>query len=234
MKSANEEVEAADKVLSAKRNELEQKRSEARTKVDYARAMQQDAIGQAATIRKDIKDLQIYLAELDRLVIEAPRAGAVLRMPVYERGQAVKEGDPLFTIVPETTERAVELWVSGNDVPLVAVDDHVRLQFEGWPAVQFAGWPSVAVGTFGGQVVSVDATDDGQGYFRLLVKPDDSQQWPSDRFLRQGVRTNGWVMLGRVTLGYEIWRQLTGFPPTIAMEEPEGKSDKATKVKLPK
>jgi hypothetical protein len=41
-------------------------------------------------------------------------------------------------------------------------------------------------------------------------------------------------MLSRVRLGYEIWRQLNGFPPVVAKDEPGGgKGDKA-KVKLPK
>jgi hypothetical protein len=42
-------------------------------------------------------------------------------------------------------------------------------------------------------------------------------------------------MLGRVRLGYEIWRQLNGFPPVVAKDAAaaEGKDDKG-KVKLPK
>ena len=147
----------------------------------------------------------------------------------------LKEGDQLFTIVPDTTERAVELWVSGNDTPLVRKGDHVRLQFEGWPAVQFAGWPSVAVGTFGGEVMTIDSTDNGNGKFRILIQPTSAESWPSKRFLRQGVRANGWVMLQQVPLGYEIWRQLNGFPPSLSKDDAltQDKDDKK-KVKLPK
>lgn len=235
LESARREVAAAENELQAKKHELEQKRREAQTKVDYARAMREDAAGQAATTQKEMRDVQIKLGELERLTIVAPRDGTLFRMPVFERGQMVKEGDELFTLVPDTRERAVELWVSGNDTPLVQPGDHVRMQFEGWPAVQFAGWPSVAVGTFGGQVASIDATDDGTGKFRLLVKQDDDDPWPSARFLRQGVRANGWVMLSRVRLGYEVWRQLNGFPPVVAKNAAaaEGKKDEK-KPKLPK
>ena len=53
--------------------------------------------------------------------------------------------------------------------------------------------------------------------------------------MRQGVRANGWVMLSRVRLGYEIWRQLNGFPPVLAKDQTaaEVKEDKS-RIKLPK
>lgn len=233
--AAQQEATAAEEELQSKQHEVEQKRHEAQTKVDYARAMREDAIGQAATIQKELRDIEIKLGELDRLVITAPRDGVLFRLPIFERGQTLKDGDPLFTIVPDATERAVELWVSGNDTPLIQLGDHVRLQFEGWPAIQFAGWPSVAVGTFGGDVVGIDATDNGSGKFRVLIKAGAEESWPGERYLRQGVRANGWVMLNRVSLGYELWRQLNGFPPTVSSQEPkdEGKDEKS-KVKLPK
>ena len=128
--------------------------------------------------------------------------------------------------------------VSGNDMPLLKEGDRVRLQFKGWPAVQFVGWPSVAVGTFGGKINRVLPTDDGMGNFRVVVTPDNhftrENGWPDDRYLRQGVRANGWVLLKQVPLGYEIWRQLNGFPPVVANDEPIPSTDKGRKVKLPK
>lgn len=234
LESVNRDVTALEKEVAAKQNELEEKQRVAQTKIDYARAMQQQALGEIATIQKDKGDLQIKRRELDRLIINAPRDGTVFRLNVNELGDTVKEGDPLLTIVPETTKKAVELYVIGNDMPLVQIGQEVRLQFEGWPAVQFAGWPSVAVGTFSGKVATLDATDNGKGEFRILVvpNPDVEQPWPSDRYLRQGVRANGWVMLRRVSLGYEIWRQLNGFPVIISEQEPG--QGRLTPLKLPK
>ncbi len=237
LESALLEVTAAEKEYEAKQHERDEKRSSAETRVDESRAYEQAAIGEQSSIRKDIRDLEIKLEELSRQTITAPRDGTIFRIPLFERGQAVKEGDPLFTIVPDTSQRAVELWINGNDVPLVRPGDHVRLQFEGWPAVQVTGWPSVAVGTFGGEVVAVDATDDGLGRFRIQVRPctDPTEQaWPE---LRQGVRVNGWVMLRQVRLGWEIWRQLNGFPASLAKpDEPAWSSDdaKSSAPKLPK
>ena len=236
LEAAGREVTTAEKKLAAKQKEREEKRKMGQTKVDYARALKEDALGMLATVQKDIRALQIKQAEMQRMVITAPRDGTIFRMPVFERGMTIKEGSPLFTIVPDTQDLAVELWLAGNDVPLVRPGDHVRLQFEGWPAVQFAGWPSVAVGTFGGTVAAIDELDNGQGKFRIQVRPDGETDWPSHRFLRQGVRANGWVMLQQVPLGYELWRQLNGFPPVIAEDEPtkSGKEDKGSKPKLPK
>jgi multidrug resistance efflux pump len=228
--SAKFEVESALKEVDAKEHELEQKRSEAQTKIDYAKAMEQDALGLQATVQKESRDIDIKLSELKLLRITAPRDGTIYRLPLYERGQTIKEGETLFTIVPETSERAVELFINGNDISLIHVGDHVRLQFEGWPAIQFSGWPSVAVGTFGGQVAKVDPTDDGTGKFRIQVIPEKDTEWPPTQYLRQGVRANGWVMLQSVSLGYEIWRQINGFPPVI--EDPT--REKPTKVPVPK
>jgi multidrug efflux pump subunit AcrA (membrane-fusion protein) len=235
VKAAEEYVSAAQNYLSAKEHELEQKTREAQTKVDYARAMQQEALGEVALVSKELAELEGKQAQFESRRIYAPRDGLILRLFANEEAEMLKEGDPLFTIVPKTSQRAVELYIDGNDVPLVTVGREVRLQFEGYPAVQFAaGWPEVAAGTFGARVTAIDATDNGKGKFRLLVRPGPGDTWPDERFLRQGVRANGWVLLNRVTLGYELWRQLNGFPPVYG-EETETDDAKATKkVKLPK
>jgi membrane fusion protein, adhesin transport system len=76
----------------------------------------------------------------------------------------------------------------------------------------------------------VDSTDDGKGKFRVLVEPDAAdQRWPESRYLRQGVRTKGWVLLNTVPLGFEVWRQFNGFPPVVSTTpspETEGKGVK--------
>ncbi|MFM9068837.1 MAG: hemolysin D, partial [Planctomycetota bacterium] len=61
---------------------------------------------------------------------------------------------------------------------------------------------------------------------------------PEAKLLRQGVRANGWVLLNEVSLGYEIWRQLNGFPAVYgdgdkSSDGKDGDKDKK-KVKLPK
>jgi len=112
-----------------------------------------------------------------------------------------------------------ELSIDGNDLPLVRDGDRVLLQFEGWAAVQFAAYPEAAAGTFEGRVYLVDRTSDGQGKFRLLVEPAPGAKWPDEDFLRQGVRAQGWVVIGEVSAGYELWRLLNGFPPAREVKD---------------
>jgi membrane fusion protein, adhesin transport system len=111
--------------------------------------------------------------------------------------------------------------------------------------------PSAAVGTFGGKVEFVDRFDDGSGKFRIMVLPDERpfatpegpivdwlrkkltfpkvsqapnpHAWPGNAWLRQGVRAKGWIVLDRVSLGFEVWRQLNGFPPTVQRPESSNK-----------
>lgn len=219
VKAEKAKVDSARAEEAAKRSERDQKGKEAQAKVDKALADMNAARGEVALAEKDLADAEVKLERQKSQVIRAPRDGRVFRILANSGAEVVKQGDPLLTLIPDAASLAVELWVDGNDAPLITPGRPVRLQFEGWPAVQFSGWPSVAVGTFGGKVSLVDAQDDGRGKFRILVVPDsDDQPWPDHTYLRQGVRANGWVLLDQVRAGYEIWRQLNGFPPTVAMD----------------
>ncbi len=191
--------------------------------VEKTRAELNKAIEDQNYVRADLLKVETRLARQQTQTITAPRDGTVLRLMANPNAELLKPGQALAILVPDTKQRAVELWVDGNDLPLIVTGSHVRLQFEGYPSVQFGGWPEFSVGSFGGQVALIDATDDGKGHFRILVSPDPNDiNWPDTRFLRQGVRVNGWILLGRVTLGYEMWRIFNGFPPLV-LPEPEVK-----------
>lgn len=240
---------AAQDELSGKKSERTVKVEKAQAEIDKTKAMLRKANGDVSKAESDIAkaqqdlnkaekellDMQVKVSRQESQLIKAPFEGYIVQITPNLGTAILKEGDPICTIVPYTTDRSVQIWLDGNDAPLVEPGRHVRLQFEGWPAVQFAGWPSVAVGTFGGKVISVDATDNGNGKFRILIRPDaQDQPWPQDRFLRQGVRANAWVLLNQVPLWYEIWRKLNGFPPVVSMNEPGQKSNKSKPPKLPK
>jgi adhesin transport system membrane fusion protein len=223
---ARTEVERAKVALDAAKSE-ELALSSDRTKVgtdatasiDDARAVQMAAEAEVANASAELARIEVRLARQSAQSVTAPRDGTILRIIANgHAGEMVKAGDVLAVLVPDTRDRAVELWISGNDMPLVREGSPARIQFEGWPALQFSGWPSVAVGTFAGRVSFVDAHDDGAGQFRVLIVPEEGATWPAALYLRQGVRTQGWIQLGRVRLGYELWRQFNGFPPSLSSE----------------
>jgi adhesin transport system membrane fusion protein len=218
---AKAEVAVAFGELDAARAGLEKARADGENKVQEAQAKLRSGVSDAADARASLTRLDVALARQAGQVVRAPRAGVVLSVLAAQGGDQVKQGDVLAFLVPDTSDRAVELWIDGNDAAIVGAGRQVRLQFEGWPAVQFSGWPSVAVGTFGGRVAFVDPFDDGKGNFRVVVVPLATRDpWPEARFLRQGVRANGWILLERVSLGYELWRRFNGFPPVLS--EPPG------------
>ncbi|MCB9753025.1 MAG: HlyD family efflux transporter periplasmic adaptor subunit [Myxococcales bacterium] len=223
---AKASLRAAKREVKAMEADRDKTDGDSRAKVEDARASLQKAKADKAKAEGELAKLDVRLTRQQTMQVTAPRPGSVFRVTAKQGGEMVKEGDELLVLVPDTGARAVELWVDGNDAPLITPGRHVRLQFEGWPAVQFVGWPSVAVGTFPGEVAFVDATDDGQGRFRVVVVPDGDEPWPEARYLRQGVRANGWVLLNQVSLGYELWRQFNGFPPAVGA--PKVKAAKPT------
>lgn len=213
-------------------------------KVQDARAKRDDAAGDVAEADGSIPKLRRDLDRQRQQQLTAPVDGYVQHLLANGQGGGfVKAGTNLAVLVPATRQLAVELFVDGNDITFIDVGRHVRLQFEGWPAIQWVGWPSAAIGTFGGKVAFVDRFDSGDGKFRVMVLPDERpfyapegalvewlrdrltfervsraenpHAWPGDPWLRQGVRAKGWIVLDRVSLGFEIWRQLNGFPPTV-------------------
>jgi multidrug efflux pump subunit AcrA (membrane-fusion protein) len=214
-------LNAARSEAASMRAELLRTRADARARIDEARAAAASGRSDVAKARAELARMDVRLARQQTQRVAAPVDGTVLRVLARQSGELLKAGAPLAVIVPASRHDVVELWVDGNDMPMVMPGAEVRLQFEGWPAVQFSGWPSIAVGTFGGRVRLVDPADNGRGRFRVLVEPDPADDpWPSRRFLRQGVRANGWVLLNVVPIGFELWRQFNGFPPVIAPDEP--------------
>lgn len=187
-----------------------------------------------ASTQSDLAKLDVEIENLKQRInqrqVKAPKDGIVVRIMNAGPGETVSEGDILATLMPKTADQAVELLVSDNDAPLIAVGRPVRLQFAGWPALQFSGWPAVAVGTFAGRITVIDAVDDGTSRYRVWVKPDvfaikngKEQAWPSSRYLRPGSEAVGWVMLDTVPLWFELWRQFNAFPPTVSMEPLDAK-----------
>lgn len=222
---------AAESESLAIRSDAIKVNADAGALIDDARAAQAAAQSEEASAAAELARIEVRLSRQASQKVTAPRDGVVLRLIASQGTEQVKAADALAVLVPDTDARAVELWIDGNDVPLMSEGRKVRLQFEGWPALQFSGWPSVAVGTFAGQLALVDATDDGSGKFRVLVVPEEGEAWPAPAYLRQGVRASGWVLLDTVTVAWELWRQFNGFPAALNKPPQLGDPAKSGKAK---
>lgn len=164
-----------------------------------------------AQARVDLLKVKTKIARQSSQLVLAQSDGIIHRRLSGQDSVIVKQGEILARVLPKTSSRAAEIYVNGNDIPFIRLNQKARLEFEGWPAIQFRGWPDVAVGTFGGRVAFIDPTDNKKGFFRVVIIPDE--KWPAPNFLRQGVKVQGWVLFGEVKLWYELWRQFNGFPP---------------------
>ncbi len=215
LERARASLNAARVEQSAFLAERNRTRTDISAQINDARGALAAAMSELASARAALPQVDMRLARQSAQVVRSPRSGTIMRFLVKQGGELLKAGEPVAVLIPDSAERAVELYIDGNDIPLISVGRQVRLQFQGWPALQMSGWPGLAFGTFGGTVALVDVTDNGTGKFRILVVPDEEDEWPSEQYLRQGVRAKGWIFLNRVSLGYEIWRIFNNFPPEI-------------------
>lgn len=195
--------------------EILQIRADTQAALDSSNALINKIKGELADSENNLTSSEIDLSRQNMQKVIAPRDGVIHRLPINSQSQVITKGQPLLVIVPDTDSRAVELWVDGRDATLVVKDSEVRLMFEGWPAIQVSGWPKANIGTFKGKVAFVDPTDNGVGNFRVMVLPADDSHWPSPMYLRQGVTARAWILLQEVSIGYELWRLVNGFPARL-------------------
>lgn len=126
-------------------------------------------------------------------------------------GKTLKPGDPIVKLMPENVDLAVEMFIDPIDYPLVTKGEHVRIQFDGWPAIVFSGWPMASYGTYGGTITAIDRHINENGKFRILVTKDKKDHdWPE--LIRYGSGTSNMILLGDVPIWYELWRKINGFP----------------------
>lgn len=145
-------------------------------------------------------------------IITSPIDGRITKILKNGIGEYIKSQESIATVVPINFQKAVELYILPNDMPLIKEGKRVRLQFDGWPAVVFSGWPDNSFGTFAGRVFAIDNDISANGKYRLLVVEDDTDKpWPD--LIRIGSGAQGLLLLNDVRIYYEIWRKLNGFPP---------------------
>ena len=156
--------------------------------------------------------------------ITSPQDGYITKAIQSGLGETLKEGEEIVSIMPAKYELAVAMYIKPLDLPLIKKGQHVRIQFDGWPAIVFSGWPNTSYGTYGGVVVAIDNFISSNGKYRMLLAPDPNDHaWPSA--LRVGAGTDNMILLKDVPIWYEIWRQINGFPPDYYVIENEKMND---------
>lgn len=235
----SKEQQADAKLISARNKYLSTKNELLNAKIDLNGTIAEYA-DKISKVQSELNATQAYIADTEATIskmnvdqtntrirasyyiIRAPQNGYVVNAIRTGVGENVKEGEAITTIMPENPELAAELYIRAMDLPLLDKGRHVRLQFDGWPAIVFGGWPGASVGTFGGIVKVIDYVNSGNGKYRILVTPDPNDNpWPSQ--LRVGSGVYGWAILDTVPIWFEIWRQINGFPPNLIDDEKAGK-----------
>jgi multidrug efflux pump subunit AcrA (membrane-fusion protein) len=185
-------------------------------KIAKAKGDQFSALSDKASSDAEVAKLKNAYSNYDMrnqlYYVTAPQSGQITKARKAGIGEILKEGDMIVEIVPDNIQYAVELFVEPMDMPLLSKGQKIRFVFDGFPAIVFSGWPASSYGTFGGLVTAIENSVSSNGKFRVLVTEDPSDKaWP--RLLRIGGGANGIALLKDVSVGYELWRNINGFPP---------------------
>jgi multidrug resistance efflux pump len=206
--SQNEWINARVEISSIE-TEYRDKISKAESEKYTAMSSMYDA---EAVVTKMQNQRMNYSVRSGYYYITAPQDGFITRAIRAGIGETLKEGEQIVTIMPANYDLAIEMYVRPVDLPLMERGQHVRIQFDGWPAIVFSGWPQSSFGTFGGTVFAIDNFSNEIGEFRVLVVPDPNDPpWPES--LRIGGGAYAMSLLKDVPVYYEMWRQINGFPP---------------------
>jgi adhesin transport system membrane fusion protein len=240
MQRAQASMISAQQKLLQSRNDLidakvEVRSTEAKYRDEIAKAESEkmSAMTNMYDAEVDVTKLQSqaagYSIRNGNYLILAPQDGYVTKILSSGIGETIKAGQELATIMPLNYDLAVEMYIRPMDYPLVRKGQSVRMQFDGWPAIVFSGWPNNSFGTFGGTVFAIDNFSSENGMFRILIAPDKKDHpWP--KALRVGGGVNAMLLLKDVAIGYELWRNINGFPPDFYAEK-TSKNSKSTPEK---
>lgn len=221
-KALANKISAENKLLSTRNEKINAEIDLVSIKTQYmddvskAESFKFTALSDMYTAEIDVTKLQNqfvnYSIRSGMYFILAPQDGYLTKVIQSGIGETIKAGDGIISIVPSSYQLAVEMYVRPIDLPLIQKGQKTRVQFDGWPAIIFSGWPNTSFGTFGGVVFAIDNNISTNGMYRVLVAPDSNdKEWP--KALRVGSGSKSLLLLKNVRIGYEVWRQVNGFPP---------------------
>jgi multidrug efflux pump subunit AcrA (membrane-fusion protein) len=175
-----------------------------------------------AEIAKLSNQVNNYTARNNFYFIVAQQSGQIVQLKTTGTGEVVKDGEKLGVVVPDQIQLAVEIYVSPLDVSILKIGTKTRFVFDGFPAVVFGGWPRASYGTFGGKIYAIENTTNSEGRYRVLVIEDEKdRQWPANMRIGNGAQSI--ALLNDVSIWYELWRNINGFPPDFYNKHEEKK-----------
>lgn len=216
------------------RIELEAIEKEYAEKLSKSQSDKQSAVSSKLESMAMTSKLRIQLSNYSErqkfYYITAPQSGYITKTLKKGIGETVKAGTQIATIMPNQYDLAVEVYTKPQDLPLLNIEDEVQIRFDGWPAIVISGWPKSSTGVFSGNIVAIDRYISENGYYRILISPNqDKKGWPERLSIGTGV--NAFILLNEVPIWYEIWRKLNGFPPDFYKSKQKNKTD--IKLKAP-
>lgn len=221
--NARQDVLITNLELNGAQQDYMEKMNKAQSEI--MQSMTQIASGQGE-VSKLKNQYSNYKNRAQLYFIIAPQDGQIVQAKKSGIGEIIKDGETIAEIVPTEMDYAVELFIEPLDIPLVKIGQQIRFVFDGFPAIVFSGWPAASYGTFGGEIVAIENVVSTNGKYRVLVKENKNEKpWPKQ--LRLGAGAQAIALLKDVSVWYELWRNINGFPPDFYQnkkDEPKKKS----------
>ncbi|MDO6737206.1 HlyD family secretion protein [Wenyingzhuangia sp. 2_MG-2023] len=213
--------------LSSTIEDYNQKIAKTNSDIQSALSSKLEARSNTSKLRNQLSN---YEQRQNLYYITSPTNGYITKTIKKGTGQLIKEGTDILTIMPADYDLAVEVYVKPQDLPLLKMNDHSRLRFDGWPAMVISGWPEKSTGIFSGRIFAIDQHISENGKYRVLIAPDEKEKkWPEN--LRVGTGTYTFILLKDVPVWYELWRNLNGFPPDFYRDNNDRQSGESESIK---
>ncbi|MBK6572365.1 MAG: HlyD family efflux transporter periplasmic adaptor subunit [Saprospiraceae bacterium] len=198
--------------IRIEKNGVEQEYAE---KINKAEGDKYQNLSQIASTQADVAKLENqvsnYTIRNGMYIVTASQDGQIVQANKSGIGEILKDGETIAIIVPTRVDYAIEMFIRPMDLPLINIGQPVRFTFDGYPAIVFSGWPNGSYGTFAGRITSFENAIGPNGMYRVLVAEDSSiKKWPEQ--LKIGTGAHGILLLKDVSIWYELWRNVNGFP----------------------
>ena len=139
--------------LAAIDNEYADKLAKSKSDKYSAVSNKLEAVAQTSKLENKLSN---YETRQTMYYVTASQAGYITKTIKKGIGEIIKEGTDIVTIMPSDYELAIEMYVKPQDVPLLDINNTVKIRFDGWPAMVISGWPEASTGIFSGKVLAID------------------------------------------------------------------------------